>query len=321
MKNELPMANCELPIKSGNEAACSPIPNWKSPEGNRRGFSLVEILVVISLLSLIVIALMGVFSSTQRAFRASVTQSDVLEGGRSAMDLIASDLHGMTPCGGISNGPVNFTVRANIGYQPLPQNLPGSTIARTNLLNFFFILSRENTKWKAVGYIVDTSSTSPLYPLYRYYAETNITSSPGSLYTNFFNSSFTNMSHLVDGVVHLNVRAYDKNGEWIQQNFLPINTNASNVEFLFPPAQAYSHGEAQFNMFSNTVPAAVELELGILEDHAIARAESLGESGHPPSPTDPLVARQWNYLTSQAGSLHVFRQRVNIPNVDPSAYQ
>jgi len=34
--------------------------------------------VVISLLSLIVLALMQVFSTTQQAFRASVTQQDVL---------------------------------------------------------------------------------------------------------------------------------------------------------------------------------------------------------------------------------------------------
>ena len=49
------------------------------------GFSLVEVLVVVSLLSLIVLALMAVFSSTQKAFRSAVTQTDVLEGGRAGM--------------------------------------------------------------------------------------------------------------------------------------------------------------------------------------------------------------------------------------------
>jgi type II secretory pathway component PulJ len=44
------------------------------------------VLVVVSLLSLIVLALMAVFNSTQRAFRASITQTDVLEGGRATMD-------------------------------------------------------------------------------------------------------------------------------------------------------------------------------------------------------------------------------------------
>ena len=47
-------------------------------------------LVVMALLSLIVLALMAVFNSTQTAFRASVTQTDILEAGRAAMDLIAA---------------------------------------------------------------------------------------------------------------------------------------------------------------------------------------------------------------------------------------
>ena len=54
-------------------------------------------MVVVALLALIVMALMAVFNSTQTAFRAGVTQTDVLEGGRAAMDLIAADLRQMSP--------------------------------------------------------------------------------------------------------------------------------------------------------------------------------------------------------------------------------
>ena len=39
-------------------------------------------LVTLALLSLIVLALMTVFNSTQTAFRASLTQTDILESGR-----------------------------------------------------------------------------------------------------------------------------------------------------------------------------------------------------------------------------------------------
>ena len=77
---------------------------------NSPAFSLIEIMVVVSLLSLIVLALMEVFSSTQRAFRASVTQADVLEGSRAAVDLIASDLRNLTPSGDVKYGAVNFFV-------------------------------------------------------------------------------------------------------------------------------------------------------------------------------------------------------------------
>ncbi len=275
-------------------------------------FSLVEVLLVVSLLSLIILALMNVFNATQTAFRASLTQTDVLEGSRAAMQLITTDLRGITPSGGVSNsfGAVNFSVIANnnSAYTPLRQSLPGATVQRTNLLNYFFSLGRQNQKWIGVGYIVDTTSTSPLYPLYRFYRETNTTTSPRVLFDEFANAvanaQWTNMSHVMDGVVHLVVRAHDTNGMWMNYNY----TNAANFTLVSPYP---SYGESQFYMFSNMVPAAVELQLGVLEDRPLARAESL--------PFQSVA--QSNYLAQQSGRVHVFRQLVPIPNVDPTAYQ
>ena len=285
----------------------------------RLAFSLVEVLLVVTLLSLIILALMNVFSSTQAAFRASVTQTDVLEGGRATMQMITDDLRGMTPSGDYSNvagttikDSVNFfSVANNYAYAPLIQSLPASTSMCTNLLNYFFLLNRNpehNNSWVGVGYIVDTASATAFYPLYRFHAETNATASPLTLYNAFstaiLNQQWTNMSHIMDGVVHLAVRAHDPHGNWINNNFLPY-TNVVNTFFLAP-----AYGEAQFYMFSNTVPAAVELQLGVLEDRVLQRAESI-----------PAYNARTNYLWQQAGRVHIFRQLVTIPNVDPSAYQ
>ena len=303
------------------------VPCWMldvSPSATpRAAFSLIEVLVVVSLMSLIVLALMAVFSSTQQAFRASVTQTDVLEGSRATVDLITSDLRGMTPCGSVSNNiDINFYTVANdstatyaLGYAPLVQNLPGSGVQRTNLLNWFFVLGRENQKWSGTGYIVDYTSTNPIYPLYRFYAETNITSPPWTMFNTFNqmvqNSQWTNMSHVMDGVVHLVVRACDTNGLWINNNLRPC-TNALNTVFYLP-----AWGESQFYMLSNTVPVAVELQLGVLEDRVLARAESLPNN----LPAAPPNDRRTLYLSQQAGRTHLFRQRVTIPNVDFTAYQ
>jgi type II secretory pathway pseudopilin PulG len=272
----------------------------------------VEVLVVISLLSLIVLALMQVFSVTQQAFRASVTQQDVLEGSRATMDMLTADLRQLVPSDNASNGAVNFSVVANAyDYAPLVQNLPGSSVPRQNLLNYFFVLGRNNTTWSGTGYIVNTATNNPLYPLYRFYAQTNIENSPVTLFNAFSDTvkfgQWTNMSHVMDGVVHLVVRAYDTNGVWINNYYRPC-TNVQNTLFFSTPQ---SYGEAQFYMYSNAVPAAVELQLGVLEDRALARAESLPFQSAP----------QWNYLTNQSGAVHLFRQRVTIQNVDPSAYQ
>ncbi len=294
---------------------------------NFRAFSLVEVLVVVSLLSLIVLALMNVFNATQQAFRASVTQTDVLEGSRATVEMMTSDLRQLSPSGGISNvvgttvkGAVNFFSSANYNnYLPLTQSLPGSFIQRTNLLNWFFVLSRQNTKWVGVGYVVDNTNSSLLYPLYRYYRnDLSVRSDPLFLFQDFtsivYGSQWTNanVSHVMDGVVHLVVRGFDTNGTWINNNRFPPYTNAQNVLF-FPPAW----GESQCYFFSNTVPAAVELQLGVLEDRILARAESLPNN----LPALPPNDRRSLYLNGVSGNVHLFRQRVTIQNVDPAAYQ
>jgi len=322
MKTKLPVAGCRLQVSCASPALRA-IFNLQSSTCNlRRAFSLVEVLVVISLMSLIVLALMQVFSTTQQAFRASVTQQDVLEGSRATVDMITADLRQTVPSGGASNGAVNFSVVANDNYQsssyyPLVQNLPGSSVPRQNLLNCFFVLGRQNTKWFGTGYIVNTATNNPLYPLYRFYAETNTQNNPVTLYNAFYDAvkfgQWANMSHVMDGVVHLALRAYDTNGVWIN-NSVRAYTNAQNTFFISSPL---ADGEAQFYMFSNTVPAAVELQLGVLEDRALSRAESLGIPNSWPSAS----AAQWNYLTNRSGSVHLFRQRVTIQNVDPTAYQ
>ena len=313
-----------------------------------RAFTLIEILVVVVLMSFIILALMAVFNGTQTAFRASLTQTDVLEGGRTAMGMIKSDLEAMTPSFGRNTNqayglrfatdgsgwsfvPVNFQagILAPGTNTPLLQSLTGSSYQRTNVLESFFILTRQNTTWTGVGYVVDTLSPNYFHPLYRFTLSTNVM---GADPTALFNIFITNlpaytglpislanpcMSHLMDGVVDLRVRAFDPGGYWMTnyyynpvsgQYVTNININKS-LSFSLPPAS----GEVGFYMFSNTVPASVEIYLGVLEDRAIQRAESL--------PNLAPVWAQSNYLAGRAGQVHVFRQRVWIRNVDPSAYQ
>ncbi len=300
------------------------------PTSGRHAFSLVEVMVVVGILSLIVLVLMAVFSSTQKAFRSAVTQTDVLEGSRAAMDLMVSDLHTMTPSGGVSNysanvrAPVNFFVLANAA-QPLLQSLPGSTVARTNLLQYFFVLGRQNTKWTAAAYVVNTASSSPLYPLYRFYAETNAVYSPWTLYNQFTSELngvdwWTNLSHVIDGVVHLTVRPEDPKGFLINDQIINGDTNVVNTRFydyLKDSGISDGYGEAQLFMYSNTVPATVVLEMGVMEDSTLARAESLQTNVPAAPPND----RRSLFLKNQSGAVHLFRQRVSIPNIDLSAYQ
>jgi type II secretory pathway pseudopilin PulG len=287
-------------------------------------FTLIEVLVVMVLLSLIVLALMTVFNSTQAAFRASMTQADVLEGGRATMDLITADLKGMSPSFGYSNNAVNpfsavnFAVVTTNSFSV--QSLVASTNTRTNILENFFILSSGNQNgvptWYGTGYAVITNAPggSPVYPLYRFSMSRPVAIANAAfiLFTNFQNFlatlpiTQTNYSHLIDGVVELRVRAYDVNGVWLTNGYaFGQSASLKNVWFL-PPAL----GEVGFYMFSNSLPASVEIEMATLEDRTLQHAESLPGGG-----------TRDNYLKNQAGKVHVFRQRVSIPNVDPSAYR
>jgi hypothetical protein len=283
------------------------------------------------LMSLIVLSLMVVFNSTQTAFRSSLTQTDVLESGRLVMNLMTSDLEAMTPS---DSSTVNFySAVTNFGsytpavspVSPLLQSLTASSQVRTNVLESFFSLSRQHingsSSWVGTGYTVGTNSPDgALYPLYRFYMTANANNgSPDVLFSNFlyavtfntFSTNTTNWSHLMDGVVDLRARAYDTGGNWITNDLNVTNADFTNwVRVSVPYSYTFAPTEpAVFFMYSNVVPAAVEVELGVMEDAILARAEGL-----------PATA-QTAYLSNHVGQVHLFRQRVMIRNVDPTAYQ
>ena len=322
----MPIANCRLPIaaQSGGPARSAvSIVNRKSRIVN--GFTLIEVMVVVVLLSLNVLALMAVFNSTQAAFRASVTQAGVLDDGRAAMDLMASDLRAMSPSHDRSFNAVNFNVYVLSQVSPpspLIQPMVGGSSQRTNVLESFYILSRGNQNgvptWYGVGYAVAaTNASGGLYPLYRFATNYPVASAnPVFMFTHDFFVFLGNVSggsHLMDGVVALTVRAYDVNGGLMTTNIITVASGrgATNQNvYYFPPIPPVG-GQVGFGMYSNTLPASVEIEMGVLEDRALQRAESLNFN----------LKVQSNYLSGAAGAVHVFRQRVTIPNVDPSAYQ
>lgn len=285
-------------------------------------FSLVEILVVVALLSVIVLGLLAMFTQTQRAFRTGMTQTDVLEAGRLTTDLIVRELGQTAPA---NQAGMNFYAAMpfhSVFYRrPFLQNLPGTTVwpKRTNLLHDVFFVTRQNQELVAIGYFVRISDPKTgvlrLSPfgvgtLYRF--QTNATALSGRSVTQMLdefdqarNSEFR-ATRVADGVAHFLARAFETNGHWIVAN---VGTNIS--AYFNRYQQDRVAGEIEVYEFrSNAVPAAVELELGILEDRAWQHYRAL-----------PTTLAQSNYLAGLAGRLHLFRQRIPIRNVDPVAYQ
>src|SRR5262249_37093152 len=94
-----PVEGCRLKVAGSNNFQLSTF-NFQSSTNKahitHQGFSLIEILVVVALMTIIILGLLLMFQQTQRAFTQSMTQSDVLANGRAVMDLIPREVEQMT---------------------------------------------------------------------------------------------------------------------------------------------------------------------------------------------------------------------------------
>jgi hypothetical protein len=129
------------------------------------GFTLIEILVTVGLLSFIIIGLLAMFQQTQTAFRAGIAQTDVLESGRFLADSLDRDLEQMKPARPpfYSGVPAtNFFVEISPRFTGLSlQGLPGTSsgptvpqLCRTNVIQDFFFLTQIGRDWWGIGYAV-----------------------------------------------------------------------------------------------------------------------------------------------------------------------
>lgn len=275
-------------------------------------------MVVVVMLAVIILGLMAMFTEVQKAFRAGMTQTDVLEGGRVATEMIARELEQAQP--GYMNAIPGRTNFVALVWNQFVQTLPASTGQRTNIMCNIFFLTHENQTWTGIGYFLYPDTTSPPGPvatLYRF--ETNnsavqFSQNPGGMLYAFNRASagfnLTNqVSKVLDGIVHFQVRASDLNGYWINPAYA-INLDFTTNRIWTSSDWSFFPNQVNYHFLTNGVPAFVDFELGILEQSAYDRYKSL-----------PVYNAQTNYLAHQAGHVHLFRQRVSVRNVDPAAYQ
>lgn len=329
----LPVASLK---RSGNE-------NDPGSVAAAGAFSLIEVMVAVGLMSFIILGLLAVFSQTQRAFRTSMTQTDVLEGGRSVMEMISRELEQAAPCSaqdffmnGVRYRATNFFAEfSNLG-NPLTQELPGGVPVRTNYIERFFFLTRLNQDWIGTGYVVIYDDPNGwVGSLYRWGMTNRFRPGPIDV-SAFFTSNLTptnvNMSRIADGVVHLRVRPFAGNGFPIVSDgldyFARVRTNALMLadestltlgygivaNTVTAPWRTGPDRMAGCYFFNNAMPAAVEVELGLLEPRVLQRYRSIPAG----TPGGAQTAR--DYLSRHAGEVHLFRQRIPIRNADLSVF-
>jgi prepilin-type N-terminal cleavage/methylation domain-containing protein len=288
-----------------------------------RAFSLTELLVAISLLTVIVLALYSMFDQTQKALHAGVGQTDVMESGRSAMDLLVREVERARAVGvaNVTNFAVLKQYPQDAGY-PLPGILD-NLHRDTPLTELFYLTPTGGRLWTAMGWFVadennPTVAVNPgqLGSLYRYEAPDSI-GSRGPIVTNVLRNSpnyglsfahfwddflsdglrKTNASRLVDGVVFFRTFPFDSRGRILDERIFALtnvyNPLPNDVTVAVLPRRL-------FTAFSNqAMPYALEVEFGVLPPRLLNQYRSLDNF--------PL---QTNFLAKHSSEILIFRQRI-----------
>jgi type II secretory pathway pseudopilin PulG len=256
-------------------------------------FTLIEIMVAVTLLAVITLGLLAMFYQTQRAFRLGANQVDILESGRATMQLMNQDLQQVYPSYLVN--VLNFKAATN-GLGRLDMVLPVGW--KTNQLEDIAFLARRGNEWLGITYRIDHQNkgagtlyrsvivTNPAiqdpFTAREWYVVSNLA------YTAMWNVPTTNFHRIADGVVHLSVKAFNEQGQLYMEGrqyyeFLATNTITTGYQFL------------------DRAPAYLDLELGILDPKALKQFEARPNA---------LTAR--SYLTNQAYRVHVFSQRIAL---------
>jgi prepilin-type N-terminal cleavage/methylation domain-containing protein len=259
------------------------------------GFSLIEVMVAVSLLAVIIVGLLAMFYQTQRAFRVGMTQVDVLEKGRATMELIARELQ--EAAGSIDTAVTNLAIIPTPGYVAQRMELPGGESAPLMIQNVSF-LRRVNDEWIGESYWV--GSSNGVGTLYRLLVVSNRTEvAPLAEAVHNPNLAMFNASSapIADGIVHFRVWPQDSRGIHFMSDFPPTIDVDSRADL-----------DGRFDTYvfsSNALPTYFDVELAVLEPKSLEqfRARNAIDS-----------TKATDYLKRQAGRIHFFKQRVPVRN-------
>jgi prepilin-type N-terminal cleavage/methylation domain-containing protein len=292
----------------------------------RAGFTLLEMLMAVTITTIITVALYSIFDQTQKAFRAGIAQVDVLEAARATGEIFDRDLAGLTvnPLE-ISLGRAALPTNLNFNDYPYnvwidarsTQNWLGTIAAGTTVFlaqqNVVFF-TRANDVVTMIGYYnfpmqlnwaggsrpPTIPQISTLYRFTRTFQASQMTEAlvRGHLATfragplASINDPTRPFQEIVRGVIHNRWTPFGSNGQWWQNAADPLL--------------------AKFNPGSNSlsgltgggalVPAQMEYELMILQDDIMQQLIALAESN---------TAQARSFLESKLPEIHVIRKRVS----------
>ncbi len=307
---------------------------------SKAGFTVTELMVAVALMGVIIFTLAAVFNQTQKALRRNETQNDILEKGRSILELVTRELEQVVP--------TNLRRETNF-YLTLAQipivhtNRMDPNSLHTNILNDVFLQTRITNFWSAIGYrVVDPMTGGPArdgigslerfspepvrrFPIDNYFSRLFLRS---AIETN--NASLrTNFHQIAQGVVHFRMNVLDLDGRRLGWDTTNINTGYPLVRLdtkgalMKPPLvntasnivdapivvrQVFPGGspETSFAFRSNALPAFLEFELGVIEPESYRNYLTMRTDRNPNAGA---------YALSRLGKVQLYRQLISIRQV------
>lgn len=317
-----------------------------------RGFSLLEMLIGIGILSVVVLALYSLFDQTQKALRANVNQVDVSEGGRAVMELLVRDVS-RASASGINT---NFIyARRSDDIQEVIQPGTNLVVMRTTaglsggqwrtvfgdewrrdtaLHELFYLVEQQPGRWVGAGLFVagedPMSTVDGVGSLWRY-EDTNPQPVQGArageqvaiLNNRFLNNTAYRTNHvsrLIDGVVFFRVTAFGPQGQPLDDKLLREVQSGILPRSMIPAADVVM-GPTTGIRAANDLPAipAFPFNGTFFRNRALPSAIEIELGILPPTLVDQLrtlgevPAVRNRFLTNNAANVLVFRQRIPLP--------
>lgn len=248
-----------------------------------RGTTLTELMVAMAILLIIFMVMASLVSGIQKVFRAGRAQADVIENGRSAMDMIVRDLEQM------DNAKDTFS-NFQVTYPQAPRMFGANELFQTG--EYFF--RARDTNWHAYAYRIyshsrsatraDLAGNAAVGCLYRWPSMESTTAAP--LWTTYSGLAPTDFVPVMDGIVHFRLR--------------PVSLGVLMGEFQTPGPAGTAKWGGVASPLNEPLPTHIEVELGLVDQ----RTADYLTSGPD----------QAAWLLNNLNKVYFFRQLVPIKN-------
>ena len=133
-------------------------------------FSLLELLVAVSVLSILLVILLNIVQGATNLWRTSENKVEAYREARAALQVMSSDLKNILPSTNLAFFRTNLTNSPSFGFLatlPLSSQNPGSSLSDVCTVGYFLAYSNKSPVAGATG--------RQSYNLYRYFLESNET--------------------------------------------------------------------------------------------------------------------------------------------------